>query len=358
LQIGHLRSNTFPDELAHLRSSTGASSSGVSELGINTDVAQRTARYLIERGYNVDILDAVVPVDYTTDFFLAIHADGNESSIARGFKAVTPWNAVPSTEKFVEFFYEEYGKATGLPTDPVSSDGMANYYAFNPLSYRHAVNPSVPGVLIEMGFVTNPTDRRIMTTETDKLAWGITNAIDRWFRSGSAGPIPTPYPSFTPTETPTPTPSPTPTETPTHTHTPTTTATPSATPTPLPTEEWDAATATAAVTTPSPTEPPTPTLVPSATQTQIRGTSTPVPTPTPLQGIITQDGRWLAPLSPHARWLPQPGTSRQPVFLGDAPEEFVMTAEGRERIRTWQQFYYPDIGRSIWKRGPDRQIRH
>src|SRR5688500_3945273 len=34
LQIGHLRSNSFPDELAHLRNSTGASSGGVTEVEI------------------------------------------------------------------------------------------------------------------------------------------------------------------------------------------------------------------------------------------------------------------------------------------------------------------------------------
>ena len=358
LQVGHLRSATFPDELAHLRSSTGASAAGLREVEINELVAQRTARYLIERGYNVDILDAVVPVNYTTDFFLSIHADGNDSAAARGFKAVTPWNAVPSTEKFVEIWYEEYGKATGLPTDPVTSVGMANYYAFNPLDYRHAVNPNVPGALIEMGFVTNPTDRRIMTQETDKLAWGITNAIDRWFRSGVAGPVPTPYPSFTPTNTPTPTPSNTPTETPTQTPTLTPTHTPTITTTPIPTAEWDAATATAAVTTPSATQPPTPAPPSTATPTRARLTPTPIPSPTPLQGIVTGDGRWLPPLSPHVRYLPQPGSGGPPVRLDVSDEDFVMTAEGRERIRTWEQFYYPDLGRSIWKRGPDRPIRH
>ena len=63
-------------------------------------------------------------------------------------------------------------------------------------------------------------------------------------------------------------------------------------------------------------------------------------------------------MSPHVRYLPPPGSSAPPYLLDEAPEDFVMTAEGRDRIRTWQQFYHADLGRSIWRRGPDRPIRH
>src|SRR3712207_6951799 len=51
-----------------------------------------------------------VPLSYTTDLFLALHADGNPSTSWRGFKAVAPWGSVPASDQFVGYLYEEYGK--------------------------------------------------------------------------------------------------------------------------------------------------------------------------------------------------------------------------------------------------------
>lgn len=342
LQVGHWRNQNLPLEQQHLVVHTGASAAGVREVDVNLEVAQLTAPLLIERGYKVDILDATVPISYTTDLFIALHADGNASSVARGFKAVAPWNSVPASDKFVGFLYEEYGKATGLPVDPQTTVAMANYYAFNPIRYRHAITPDVPSALLEMGFVTNPADRKVLATEQDRVAWGIANAVDRYFRSGAAGNTPTPYPTFTPTRTPT--------STPTNTYTPTATVThtPTESPTPVSTELAEAATQTAVLITPP---------VPTRTPTVPRPTSTPVPTATPLQGIITSDGRWLPPLSPSARWLPAPGSDAGPVLLGVAREDPIRLADGREYEQVWRQLYVPSLGRSIWEKGVLRQVR-
>ena len=144
LQIRHYRNDLFPEELRHLLGSTGTSAGGVREVDLNEAMVRKTAALLIERGYKVDILDATVPIGYVTDLFLAIHADGSESTSMRGFKATAPWNSGPASEEFVRILYEEYGKATGLPSDPVTSVGMADYYAFNPVTYRHALSPGVP----------------------------------------------------------------------------------------------------------------------------------------------------------------------------------------------------------------------
>ncbi len=101
LQIGHLHNENFPEELFHLRGNTGAFAGGVSEVELNEAMARKAAALLIARGYNVDILDATVPIGYVTDLFLAIHADGSESTSMRGFKATAPWNSVPASDEFV-----------------------------------------------------------------------------------------------------------------------------------------------------------------------------------------------------------------------------------------------------------------
>jgi hypothetical protein len=340
LQAGHWHIEALPVELQHLAGHTGTYAAGVSEVDLNIAVAKKSAQLLADRGFNVEILDATVPVSYTTDLFVAIHADGNAWSGMRGFKAVAPWVSVPASDQFVSILYEEYGKATGLPSDPVTSVAMADYYAFNPVTYNHAIDPRVPAALIEMGFVTNPLDRQVMTQQQDRLAWGIANAVDRFFRSGAVGDTPTPYPSFTPTLAPPRTPTSTSTPTPTATPSPTVTQTPTAVPTEL---------APLSV----------PPAGPSATSTRRPplATATPRPTPTPLEGITTADGRWLPPLAPNGRSLPQPGSDAPPVMLSEAVDEPVMTADGRERQQIWQQFYVPELGRSVWKKGPLLYVR-
>lgn len=354
LQVGHWRNAGLPDELKHLDGHTGASAGGVNEVDVGLAVAQIAAGLLKERGYEVEILDATVPVSYTTDLFLALHSDGNPSPSWRGYKAVAPWGSVPASDRFVGYLYEEYGKATGLPTDVLTTDSMADYYAFSSVRYRHAITPGVPAALIEMGFVTNPLERVVLSTQQESLAWGIANGIDRWFRSGSAGPIPTMYPTFTRTKTPTSTPTSTPTITPTSTATPTGTSTPTETPTFIPTELVDLATQTALVVTPVPPSA-TPTLpVPTRTTPP---TATPSPTATPLRPIITEDGRWFAPRALNGRNLPQPGTNADPVYLNEETQYLPLNPDGREVVQVWQQFYVPELGRSVWQKGPLKYIR-
>lgn len=342
LQAGHWRNHLFPDELAHLKDNGGASSNGVNEVDLNVAVARLAASFLEVRGYKVEVLEATVPVSYTTDLFLSIHADGNNSARPRGFKAVAPWNGVAASDGFVGILYEEYGKATGLPTDPYTSVNMAHYYAFNSRHYRHATDPRVPAALLEMGFVTNPEDRKVLVNEQERIAWGVANAVDRYFRSGLAGKTPTPYPSFTPTRTSTRTP----TNTPTSTSTPT--ATPTETATPVPTESSVAATQTASLITPA---------IPTGTPRQPTPTRTPQPTPTPLAGIITADGRRLPPLAQNGRNLPQPGSKATAVLLDKSEENLLMSADGRERQQVWQQFYVPELGRPVWRKGIVRYYR-
>jgi type II secretory pathway pseudopilin PulG len=345
LQAGHWNNQNLPDELAHLVDHTGAYAAGVSEVDVNVAVAKLAAQRLYERGYSVEVLDATVPPNYTTDLFLALHADGNAYASVRGFKAVSPWDwgATSKSEAFVSLLYEEYGKATGLPTDPRTSSAMANYYAFNPFKYRHAINRAVPAALLEMGFVTNPLDRQVLATEQDRVAWGIANAVDRYFRSGAAGPTPSPYPTFTPSHTPTRTVTSTGTPTTTLTPTSTTTSTSTTTPTPLPPGE------TVTVT-------PTGTRTATATRTPLlpTATRTPSPTSTPLTGTITTDGRWLPPVAPSGRWLPPLGSKSAPVLLSkedDDPHGGYMMKKPGWHPHIWRQYYFPNLGRSIWIMG-------
>ncbi|NCC36857.1 MAG: N-acetylmuramoyl-L-alanine amidase, partial [Chloroflexia bacterium] len=56
LQVGHLRSNELPDELARLRTSTGARWGRITEAELNLDIVNRITPLLEAEGVVVDII--------------------------------------------------------------------------------------------------------------------------------------------------------------------------------------------------------------------------------------------------------------------------------------------------------------
>ncbi len=57
---------------------------------------------------------------------------------------------------------------------------MRGYYAFNYRRYAHTVARTTPAVIVEMGFLTNPDDRALLTEQPDLIAAGLANGIIRY----------------------------------------------------------------------------------------------------------------------------------------------------------------------------------
>ena len=199
LQVGHLRSNELPEELKALRTSTGAAAGGYREVEVNQAVAERAASYLRGVGFAVDVLPATVPPSYRADAFVAIHADGNADPRMRGFKAATHWREWEAATTLLAAMRAEYGAASGLAWDEAHiSSGMRGYYAMSTGRYRHAVANTTPAIILEMGYLTNPQDRQLMTQQVDRLARGVAAGVQRFFASkpASGWPAPPPLPEF------------------------------------------------------------------------------------------------------------------------------------------------------------------
>jgi len=181
LQVGHWRNEDVPDELRQLQASGGgATGGGYSEVQINYDLATRTAALLRERGVEVDVLPATVPIDYQADAFVAIHADGDARGVVRGFKvARSPLSQIPTyDEALVGWLNAEYARATDLPRDDLHiSRRMLYYYAFNNRRYYHAIGTGTPAVIIETGFVTSAADRALLVGAPDRAAAGLAAGI-------------------------------------------------------------------------------------------------------------------------------------------------------------------------------------
>ncbi|MGQ9877261.1 MAG: N-acetylmuramoyl-L-alanine amidase [Chloroflexus sp.] len=177
LQIGHLRSNELPEELAHLRTSTGTYWQNIREVEVNEAIAIRVRDILVAAGVEVDLLPATVPPAYDADAFVAIHADGSAAG-TRGWKVATPWRTSAASRALMEAVASTYGVITGLPEDRYGiSINMRGYYAFNYRRHTHAIARTTPAIIVETGFLTNAADRTIIVDRPDLAAQGIAEGI-------------------------------------------------------------------------------------------------------------------------------------------------------------------------------------
>jgi hypothetical protein len=178
LQVGHWKNEEFPDELEKLRGNSGASGGGKSEWEVNFAIAEKTAGILAEKGIKVDILPATIPPSYWADVFVAIHADGSPDSSKTGFKVAGPWRDYSGGgRELVDSLTKYYEKVSGFPWDDNITRNMRGYYAFSWWKYEHAIHPMAAAAIIETGFLTNATDRKILIDKPQIPAKGISQGI-------------------------------------------------------------------------------------------------------------------------------------------------------------------------------------
>ena len=134
------------------------------------------------KGYVVDLLPTTIPAGYVADAFVAIHADGDETGTARGFKIAHGDRRTPYDEALLQVLGEEYWKSTDLPVDPNLTPGMLEYYAWRWERFQTAVSPYTPAVIIETGFISSAADRAVLLLRPDKVVDGIVNGVERFLR--------------------------------------------------------------------------------------------------------------------------------------------------------------------------------
>jgi len=180
LQAGHWQAADAPEELAGIREN-GAWGGGKAEWEVNLEIARRTAAMLTAAGIVVDILPATVPPGYWADAFVSIHADDSPDRRVSGYKVASPWRDLTgSAEQLATLIYDSYGNETGMANEPNITDDMRDFYAFNWQKYQHAINPMTPAALLETGFLTNASDRRLIVLNPEIPARALADAILRF----------------------------------------------------------------------------------------------------------------------------------------------------------------------------------
>lgn len=178
LQVGHWKAGEAPEEQKGLRNNTGASGGGKAEWEVNLAIAEEAKLILEARGITTEIIPTTIPPNYWADAFIAIHADGNRDDSISGYKIASPRRDYSGkAQVFEQLLYEAYGTATGLSRDANITRNMRGYYAFNWRRYDHSLHPKTPAVILETGFLTSPSDRRVIVNAPEKSAAGIANAV-------------------------------------------------------------------------------------------------------------------------------------------------------------------------------------
>lgn len=183
IQVGHWKNQEAPEEQKNLRKNGGSASGGITEVEVNQKIATEVKELLEEKGIVVDLLPTTIPPGYWADVFISIHADGSEYSATTGYKFASPWRDFTRKAKdLVSMLEEVYEEKTGLVKDPNISRNMRGYYAFSWWRYEHAIHPMTTAVIAEIGFITNPSDRKLLL-QTQIPAQAIANGILNFLNS-------------------------------------------------------------------------------------------------------------------------------------------------------------------------------
>jgi N-acetylmuramoyl-L-alanine amidase len=181
IQVGHWMTEDVPPELQRLENQTGASWDGFNEVDVNLDIAQRVADLLRSKGLAVDVLPTTIPAGYVADAVVALHADSDGTGERSGFKMAHSTRRSPYEDQLMNDVIDEYAAATDLDYDKDHiTKNMSGYYLFAWNRYRSSTSPFTPSVILEMGYISNDSDRALMIDDADTVAKGIANGILRF----------------------------------------------------------------------------------------------------------------------------------------------------------------------------------
>lgn len=165
---------------------------GIPEYKLNLKVAKKLKKILVSRGYEVYMVRSKHNVNISNkqralranksgaDIYIRIHADSTTSSQAKGASMLYPSKSnrfvkklsAPS-KRLSKCILKSYCKKTGI-----KSRGLVRRDDLTGTNWS-----KIPVTLIEMGFLSNPSEDRKMQKSSmqTKMATGIANGIDDYF---------------------------------------------------------------------------------------------------------------------------------------------------------------------------------